>query len=158
MIKRREPDQQGPAGRAWLLKEDENRLATLAGWLVNCPKAHPAWQWWVVGSCHLRDIEGLPTAKKRYPEAEFEFLIFTVDPVAHPEPDPEKPRYRALEPLDVVEQFHGVSDRDAARICAAAVRAIVNGLLSPDQDARRDWRASIEKTVEHFKSGAHVES
>jgi hypothetical protein len=130
------------------------------GWLVNAPGAHPLWQWWVVALIHLRPIEGVRPAHKRYPEAEHEFIIFSIDPESCPEPDPEKAAegYPHLVPIDVVEQFHGVGDHDAKRICESAVRAIVGGVLSPDQDYRGAWKKCIEGTVAHYRAGKHAEN
>lgn len=58
---------------------------------------------------------------------------------------------------ETVHQFHGVTERDAGRICDAAVRAISEGMISPDQDYRARWKVMLENTVAHFRSGAHVE-
>jgi hypothetical protein len=162
-INRRPPDAKGPAGRAWLIPNRSkvpDHSASLAQWLVNCPGAHPAWQWWTVGVVHLRPIEGVKPTAKQYPEAEYEFLIYAVSPEDNPEPDPDHPEqgYTPLFPLDVVEQFHGISDRDAVRLCGMCIRAIVDGLLSPDQDYRAAWKKTIEDTVAHYRAGKHPEN
>lgn len=158
----RDPDAQGPYGRAWLLQDKSGKpdyQASCGAWLVNCPSAHPFWHWWLVGTTGLRDLPGVKPAVKQYPEAEYEFIIFSIDPQACPNPEPDDPKgYPHLTPIDVVEHFHGVSDHDAARICMSAVHAIVNGVLSPDQDYRSAWKASLEATVQHFRSGQHIES
>jgi hypothetical protein len=163
-IERREPDAKGIAGRAWNLSgtsaKTPAQTASIAGWLVNVRGAHPMWEWWMVSVVHLRPIEGAPPAQKKYPTAEYEFMIFSINPEKCPEPDPAKADdgYPHLVPIDVVEQFHGVSDKQAARICEDAVRAIVRGLISPDQDYRSAWNRAIQVTAEHFRSGAHVEN
>jgi hypothetical protein len=156
----RDPDTTGPCGRAWLYRAspDAKPHASISQWLVNRPGAHPYWQWWTVSVVHLRDLPGLKPAKKHYPEAEYEFMIFSIDPEQRPDPEPDDPRgYPHLVPLDVVVQFHGVTDRDAERICQSAISAIMNGLLSPDQDYRQAWKESIRATVSHFAAGKHVE-
>jgi len=160
----REPEIEGRGVQAWRVKMaappacPPDWTATIASWLVRCNWAHPAWQWWLVSVYHLRAIEGVKPATKHYPEAEFEFMIAALDP-SKPHPDPDNPGggYSFLQPIDVVHQFHGVSDRDAGRICEAAVRAIAAGSISPDQDYRRAWRESLDSTVQHYRSGAHVE-
>ncbi len=156
----REPDLAGPCGRAWKMpnkNELPSHQAHISSWLVNRPGAHPFWQWWVVSMIHLRDLPGVPAAHRHYQDAEFEFTIFSIDPERCPNPQPDDPNgYPHLVPLDVVEQFHGVSDADASRICLSAIQAIVQGILSPDQDYRQSWKESIRQTVEHFASGRHT--
>lgn len=153
----RDPDLTGKAGRAWKAPLDSDQPhGTLAGWLINVPKAHPFWSWWAINMIHLRDIEGVPPAKKHYPEAQYEFLIYAINPELCPEPDPDKPPYPHLVPVDVCEQFHGVLDVDAVRICELAVLSIVDGRLSPDQDFRSAWHNTIQTTAEHYRQGKHA--
>lgn len=163
MNRRRPPDIEGPRARAWLVPNriaKPDHAASLACYLVNAPHAHPAWQWWRVCVIHLRDIPGVKPAHKRYPAAEYEFMIYAIDPTTRPEPDPDNPEegWPYLVPIDVIEQFHGVSDRDAVRVCHLAVTAIANGFLSPDQDYRTAWRGCLAATVADFASGTHLES
>ncbi len=155
----REFDLVGQCGKAWLLKmPEDSQKAGLASWLVNRPGAHPYWQWWLVGVTHLRDVPGMKPAHKKYPEAEYEFLIFSIDPTACPNPEPDDPNgYPHLTPIDVVEQFHGIKDSDAVRLCEGAVQGIVNGVISPDQDYRSMWSQMIAGTVAHFSQGKHLE-
>lgn len=151
----------GAGGQAWELMPEKPAVkdheASISAWLINVPGAHPFWSWWSVGMIHLRDIPGVPPANKRYPEAEYEFMIYTIDPNRCPHPDPDKAAegYPHLIPFDVSEQFHGVSDQDAARICEGAVRAIVAGYISPDQDYRMAWRRLLHGTIKHFQEGRH---
>lgn len=158
-----EPTISGVAGRAWKLSVESDKPdhdASIASWLVNVPGAHPFWSHWLVGMCSLRDIPGVPPAKRSYPEAEFEFLIASIDPSEMPSPMPEVGKacggFPLLSPFDVVFQFHGVIDADAGRICELAVRAMCDGRLSPDQDFRSAWEATLTKTVEHFRTGKHA--
>jgi hypothetical protein len=160
----RDPDVKGPFGRAWVLNtktEVPEHQACLGSWLVRVPGAHPFWEHWLVSIIHLRDIPGVRPAHKRYPEAEFEFGIYSINPERCPEPDPDQavtPGYPLLEPPDVIEQFHGISDRDAFRVAEAGISAILNGRISPDQDFRAMWKRLIMGTVDHFIAGAHREN
>lgn len=159
----RDPDKSGPGGRAWLLKispKTKAQEAGLATWLVHAPGSHHIWPWKLVGLIHLRPIEGTPPAKKKYPEAEYEFLVISISPEECPNPDPDNCNdgFPLLEGPEVIEQFHcNGSDHDAVRICEAAIRAIVAGDLSPDSDWRSTWKTAIARTAEHFRSGVHVE-
>lgn len=157
----RPPDWQGVGGRAWLIpnKSDvPDHQATIAGWLVNAPGCHPFWSWWTVHVIHLRDIRGVKPAHKRYPEAEYEFVILAIHPDHPADPDHPEKGYHYLTPANVVEQFHGVTDRDAGRFAELAVRSILDGRMSPDQDYRSAWRATVKDTIAHFREGRHRES
>lgn len=152
-----EPDFIG-IGRAWEMRAGpqarQEQSASLIGYVLHGPW-HPFWHWWMVSVVHLRPIDG-QAANKRYPEAEYEFMIVSIDPETPPDPAETFPQdVKYLTPIDVVEQFDGVSDDDARGICTAAVRAITQGGASPDQDYRSWWADAIRHTVEHYKAGLH---
>lgn len=165
----RAPDLRGPNCAAWKLKTPLKAIekaweACLESWILNGPGYHPAWAWWQVSVVHLRDIEGCPPAKKQYANAEYEFMIVAFNP-ARGTPDIDlievsvdwgnKGAHKFLFPLEVCKQFHGINDKQAAKICSAAISAIVNGYLSPDSDFRSAWNMSIEETVKHMAEGKH---
>ena len=153
----RDPDiGKNDGSRAWLVKVDGG--TSLTAWLVNRKGAHPLWSWWCVSVVHLRDISGMPPAKKHYPEAEFELMVVAVDPDHSPDPDKAHEGYPLLSPVDVVHQFHGLSDTDAIRLCAEAVEAIVEHRISPDQDFRAAWRTNLEFAIERFRTGKRLSS
>lgn len=129
--------------------------ANLSLWLIRRPGAHPFWQWWVVSVVHLRDMPDAAPAARLYEKAQYEFVIYAIDPHDCPEPDPEKPEqgYPHLIPLDVLEQFHGVTDEQARQLTAAAVSSIVDGLLSPDEDDRPRWQKWVATKVQSMRSG-----
>jgi hypothetical protein len=143
------PDKEGHA-KAWsipLKPQGPAEEAFLSCWVVHATWAHAFWSYYGV----------VPPANKKYPKAEYELVIAAIDPdTCPPDRDEFIPAY--LHPIDVVEQFDGVSDRDAVRIVEAAVNAIVAGQISPDQDYRRIWRELLEGTVAHFKAGGHLEN
>lgn len=145
----RTPDQMGKAGQAWRLVAS-NPIACLEGWLVQRPGAHPLWEWWVASVVHLREEPGLPPAAKSYPKAQYEFQIRTLDPEFRADPDLWDLGYRFLEPADVIEQFHGVTDDQARFVCTESVRRIVDGGISPDSDYRSSWSIEIQDRVQRF--------
>jgi len=68
---------------------------------------------------HLRPEPGLGPAHLQYPEATHELMLAALDPDQHPEaqrPD----TWRPLRPLNLVYQFHGLSDARAATLAAFA--------------------------------------
>jgi hypothetical protein len=174
----------GPAARAIELTKERSRLlagaearpdwdASIALFFVNGP-FHPFWSWWAVACVHLRDIEGAPPAKKHYPEAEYEFAIWSLDAGQPGSPktksgepwDPAKDEdvdhwaARTLHPPDVVKHFHlplttAVEERDAIarHITEKAVAAILAGAASPDSDYRSWWKKAIDNTIEHVLTG-----
>lgn len=127
--------------------------ATISAWLVNASWAPPFWSWWQVCVIHLRDIPGVRPAHKAYPEAEYALMIMALDPEKGT-PDPEG-QLHFLHPADVVEQFHGLDDAGAKRLCEMAASAIINGHISPDQDYRSSWKVMIRNAVEHIALGGH---
>jgi hypothetical protein len=159
----REPDQQSPYARAWNLDiskapEGPTKPAAVSSWLVNMPGAHAFWSYWTLSIISLRDLPGVPPAKKKYSEAEYEFMILAIDPERCPNPDPDViivKGYPWLTPVDVIEQFHGISEMDCRRLAEGAVRAILSGQISPDQDYRSAWKSLIAGTVQHFVEGRH---
>lgn len=164
----REPTMTGPHARAWKMEKPEamermDWAATVSSWVINAPSAHPMWSWWQLSVVHLRDIEGVPKAHKQYPEAQFEFLIMAFNPEKGV-PDIDlmdagkewgKPAGTFLSPVDVVHQFHGVTDDQAAEIARVSAWAVTTGLLSPDQDYRSRWEFHLKETVGHWASGKH---
>ena len=164
----RDPDLKGVAS-AWLIKESEEAIqahikewgyppATLRNWYVNGPY-HPFWSWWMVAVISLADIEGLPPANKQFPEAEYEFAIYSIKGIpdidALDRGDVENRGFEAiLSPPDVVFHFHKVTDDQAKKICDAAIKHIVAG-QSCDSDYRSHWMEVMSKTVEHYVLGVH---
>lgn len=163
----REPDKSGVA-QAWLLEEtpevQEAHIknwgypsTSVRHWFVQGPY-HPFWHWWQVGVIDLADHPGMPPAHKQYPEAEYEFAIFSlqgeVDIDALESGDIENRGFKVLQPADVVFHFHKVTREQAAEICDAAVTMIVKG-QSCDSDFREWWKGALANTVEHYVLGVH---
>lgn len=153
----REPDLSGKVAKAWHSQVKPVRPeqeANISSWLINGP-FHPAWDWWMVGAVHLRDIPGTPPAHKRYPEATHEIMIASIDPDCCP-PDPDEiEKLSFLRPLDLVYQFDGMSDEAVAEVVKLCVVSIAEGIISPDEDFRSTWELILEKTVSHYKEGLH---
>jgi hypothetical protein len=103
----------------------------------------------------LHEVPGIPPAQKSYPDAEYELMIASLNPECCP-PDPDMPgQLMVLTPIDLVYQFD-VRDQEAAEeIADLAVKAIVQGKLSPDQDYRPVWQQVLKTTVDHYKQGIH---
>lgn len=155
----RPPDITGDGVEAWEIKlpEVQTTTSSLLGFLVRCTWAHPFWDRWVISVQHLREMEGQRPALKQFPEAEYELLIVTLDPEHEADPDHPERGYRFMEPVDLVFQFHGLTDRDAARLCRLAVETIAAGRMSPDQDFRSAWETLLQGTVECMRNGNHLE-
>lgn len=153
----RDPDSEGSCGRAWKLQPAAplpQQIATLSTWLVNRPGAHPFWEWWTVTVVHLREVDGLPEAARVYPEAEYEFQIRTLDPEVSPTPHPDMvdEGYDYIDPPDVIEQFHGINDRQAQALCSMAIQEILDGHLSPDENFRAEWDKLIREKVSSLRA------
>lgn len=153
----RDPDITGKVALAWESRAKPRRPdhnASLSAWLIKGP-FHPAWEWWMLGAAHLRDIPGVPPAEKQYPEAEHEIMIVSLDPACYP-PDPDVVEgLKFLTPIDLIYQFDGLEDRQVIEILSLCARAIADGLISPDQDFRSQWQKMLWATVEHYRAGLH---
>jgi hypothetical protein len=53
------------------------------------------------------------------------------------------------------DQFEVPDDSAAVRVTELAIRAICDGLMSPDQDWRSRWRETLLATSEHMRLGTH---
>lgn len=126
---------------------------TVALFLLKSRKFHPFWDHWAIGLLHLRDIPGLPPAVKDNPDQTHEFMILALNPGENinnrtvydadnlPQPLPW------LKPVDVTVRFKCENDAKAQDICEQAVKLIVAGRASPDQDYRTFWKEVIAATV-----------
>lgn len=163
----REPDQSGIA-QAWHIPLSENAIqshiddwgyppTSISQWFIKGPY-HPFWHWWMVSVIDLKDHEGIPPANKQYPEAEYEFGIYSLDGEVNIDAcdrgDVTNRGFKPLSPPDVIFHFHGLTSEQASEICEAAVTLIVNG-QSCDSDFREYWKSLLARTVEHYTLGIH---
>ena len=152
----REPDELGAGTwKAWRSRAVDARSypAHLELWLLYCPGAHLAWAYHALGLVTLRDTPGLPPAVKSRPDATHEFMCMALHP--DHEPDPDDPPWEFLQPPNWIHQIAGGTDDVARRIAHMVVQQIMTGRTSPDTDFANYWMASIDATVEHFRSGKH---
>lgn len=152
----REPDASTSLGRAWKIRA--TRPGSIGGWFVNVNWAHPVWNLWLVGVVHLRDIEGVPPPKRHYPDAAYEFGIWSVDPrpLATVPFDPDMGEgHGILHPPDAIVHFHGVDDRRALMLLDSAVNVILAGRMSPDSGFRRAWEELVRGTARCLANGRH---
>lgn len=153
----RKPDYLGTHGEGWDVPIDLVKWpAALYCGLIYAPQAHPFWQYHTLHVVHLRPLPGQPPAKKRSPSMEYELAVLANNP-EKPRPDPDNAvgSFFYLEPPDLVEQFNGVTDEQAARIGRACVRACMDGTLIPDSDFRSVWSVTLYRTLQHIREGHH---
>jgi hypothetical protein len=167
----RAPDQENGAVQVWRIAvprehQEPAHEASLAVWLIDGP-FHPAWHQWMFAVIHLRDIPGVPEAKRHFPGAGHEFLVMAINPdrpcdvdaleATGDWGDPDTPKY--LTPADQVVQVADLTDEHAVQIGEGLVKMIVAGRLSPDQDFRSLWTRIIESSREHaITGGTHLGS
>jgi hypothetical protein len=155
----RTPDQEGPAAKGWIVPTEQferKAPAHLASWMVVGDGFHLLWDTWIISTCHLRDVPGVDPPKLDYPGAEYEIVIAALDPNHGPyDPDHLPQGIPRMTPIDLVKQFDGCSDEQAARLVGLMVREICAGRASPDSDYQRRWDRIIDYTVSHYKAGLH---
>ena len=127
----------GCAKRAQFTDEQRTQSpASLDLWLAECPGYHPLWAHYVCLLVHLRPAPGVPAPVLHYPEAEYEITVWADET---PEAPDDFLRWfeTALRPVNLVYQFHGVTDEQARGVLEKLVRAFVLGECSADTDYRR---------------------
>lgn len=155
---------EGFAGKVWAfappVPDGDPRHETMIGasYLIFAPQAHPLWSWHVMMGVALRDVPGVPEAHRHYAEAEYEMMIWALDP-NHPPPDPRAwplpGGLHLLNPPDAVVQFHGTGDDGAAQVLELCAHAVADGVLVPDSDHAGAWLRTVKATAEHFQPGGH---
>jgi len=76
--------------------------------------------------------------------------LFAIAPDRNPFADEEKQQpYALMEPVNVVVQFHGISDAGAAFVCEAAVQAILDGQMMADGTLGAAERAGEDGKPKH---------
>jgi hypothetical protein len=119
----------------------------LAAWLVTGP-FHAFWHYWMLSIIHLRSLPDGPEAVKTYPEATHEFSILSLDDAGGHDPK-DTSGWLPLQPPDVCEQFHGLTDEQGVCMLRTFVQAICDGKISPDSDHRRFWHILIQQAMRH---------
>jgi len=154
------PDIIGAVGKAWDVT-DANHEFTLSSWFMLHPSAHPMWHWYWVNLVHLRGSCKGEDPHLDYPEAEYEILIFALDPSAGDPPIDTslsdetgiKPA-KILTPANLKKQFHRLNDEQAIELTRKLVAAFITGYLNPDTDGNRETVSSIDLTIAHY-NGEH---
>lgn len=153
-----EPDAVGPGGtarRALLTPlQRAQHPAALDVWLAHCPSYHPAWAHYVCALCHLRPIPNDPTpVALHYPGAQYEIIVYASEPP--PAPEDHMRWYEAvLNPVNLVYQFHGVTDEQARGVLARLVRAFCEGTCSADTDFRRLQESLLDKWISEARAAS----
>lgn len=161
----RDPDLRGLTGRAWKgTPTEEMRAKWPAGldtWLMHVPGAHPLWSWYVATGCSLRNVEGVPPAKKRTPNSTHELMVVALHPEDFKPTDEwfcdNENRWgqHILTPLNLCEQVEDFTDELLNELTFLFVRAFCTGYANPDDDFRSYNRQIFAATVEHLREGKH---
>lgn len=130
--------------------------AVVAGWILHAPTAHPFWSWYSACVIHLRGGPGLGPATKRAPEMTHELLVAAL----HPDHPPvikgfDPTQLHPLRPPNHVIQFTIDTDAQASQLLELAMRACVNGRISPDSDWRAAWETVVPQTARCIRDGGH---
>lgn len=143
------PTQEGPRGKAWAIDLDAARAtlkvapeadATVAGWIVEAPWAHPAWHSYLIVLLHLRPLADARPTIFHLEGATHELLVMALNPESPREPMiTGKARTNWLEPANFAAQIIEPSDGAARDRIINAVQLIVDGKLSPDTDFIWQW-------------------
>ncbi|MBN9568729.1 MAG: hypothetical protein J0H79_14105 [Alphaproteobacteria bacterium] len=143
------PEISGPHGRAWeadlvalrrKFNLDPTTDASLAGWVIEAPWAHPVWHSYIIGLVHLRPLSGMPAAVINLPGATHQFWLWAANPERSREQflrgDAELP---VLTPVNFSAQLLCADDESAMKTIKFAIGEICAGRLNPDTDALDQW-------------------
>lgn len=151
------PTYVGPGGPMWRVDWEAvqrknapgEEHAVVGSWLVRAPWAHPMWDSYTLTLCHLRPMANGQETRFYLAGATHELWLDAVDYesdldallIRHERPgNPEKgPAWRWLTPKNFAAQFIAADDAEAEARVDSAARAIADGMLNPDTDARSSW-------------------
>lgn len=116
-----------------------SQTASLGAWLLRLP-GQAVWSHYQLTVIHLRDIPNVDPARKDYPEAQYEMMMYALNPERNPNvKDPES--FQMLTPANWMKQFHEVTDEQAVHALEAMVDALVKGILPAEIQG---WRGGKE--------------
>lgn len=145
----KKPDLVGLYGKAWYVDTDAQlkRIgasraddATVVGMVVEASYAHPLWfNYWMV-VVHLREMPDKRETLWYLPGATHEFWIEALDPeqkmngvISNGD------EMRTLSPINFAAQFIASNDAEAADRVIKAAQDVIDGVLNPDTDFRKQW-------------------
>lgn len=163
---------EGPFGWArYVPTPPEHRVAaaSVATWFVHAPGQGIGYDSFRLSVVDLAEREGLPPPVKRYPKAEYELSVCALDPEHKPHPG-DVETWHTLLPVNVAEQFHGISREQAAELAQMLAWACVNGRLPVEtqvfieepgqepvmkyiQQALDLWKITVMRSVDHIRTG-----
>lgn len=164
---------EGPFGWARLCPpppEHPNAATTVASWFMHLPGQGIGWDQYMLAVISLEDVPGRPPPVKRYPQAEYELLVAALNPERNPHPG-DVETWQVMDPVNVVEQFHGINREQAARVAQACAAGCVAGRLMAEtqmyvqpvdgsepkmmtiQRFADGWKIAVLRCVEHERTG-----
>lgn len=163
---------EGPFGWARYVPAPDghpNAVSTVACWFIHAPGQGIGYSDFMLGVVDLAAREGYPPPKLRYPRAEYELMVAGLDPTMNPVPG-DVETWRQLHPVNVSEQFHGITREQAAELAEVVAFACVSGRLPVETQAYVEvagqepamkyikqaldvWKLSILRTVDHLRTG-----
>lgn len=158
----RPPTLEGHA-KAWKLASVKNMKnwdpaweATIARYILQCTWSHPFWSYYFISGVHLRPIPNTPPAKKRFPSATHEIMIYSLDPHVTPNIDKIETGETfpaILTPPDLVHQVAGITDPQFEYMLQDVVVTIVEGRASPDVDFSSFWQRALDILAMKLRQG-----
>lgn len=142
----------GTAGTADLMLIEPG--TTLEAWLLALPGQHPLWDHYMLAIIHLRDVEGMPPARKVAAHMEHEIIMLALDPERNPSPT-DRETIVPLMPVNYSDQLSQLTDEQAVVMTRLMVRGFVNGALFAEpsgiQGVRDIWWAYLHDAIEKAK-------
>jgi hypothetical protein len=124
--------------------------ASLCRWMMRLPGQHPLWSRYVLTMAHLRDIPGVPPAKKVFRDATHEIIVAAIDP-DYPDEHFKLGGVAMLEPINYAKQIQARSDQHALAVVEnLASMCVERKLLAEFQGIRGHkelWDSTVDQLV-----------
>lgn len=161
---------QGWAERQAIPSDHPQSATTVDAWLMHLPGQGVGWDRFLMSAVTLADVPGTPPAKRSYPAAEYELNVCALNPEKNPRPGVPG-SWEHMLPVNLAEQFHGITPDQVRDLLSLAARECVEGRLLAETQMYVElfdgsppkmmtivqvvdaWKAAISSTVEHFRTG-----
>lgn len=135
-----------PRWRSWEAVVDPDalspvaRAAAVGAWFLECPGAHPLWDQYLVTLIHLRPFPGAPAPVLYARGATHEIILLALNPKVRMGRKSKTTEAKWINPPNFVGQFIAEHDAAAREKVERVIAEVEAGRLSPDSDARIEWK------------------
>jgi len=155
-----------------LVPDHPTAATTLTSWFLHLPSQAPyeAWDTFLLSVVTLADVDGFPRPYRRYPQAEYELMVVSLDPENRPQVAYASTWTKMLPP-SYTRQFDGVTRDQAIDMGRALALGCVHGQVAAEtrvyvetpgggagrmmhvQILLQVWDQAVDKILEPHRTG-----